>query len=248
MRAELIGLAALGAAAFAAPAMAFDDYGAEVSVATAVDLDSSESSDTFLSATSYIFGITYKDIPRAEAEFLSHASNVSVQTNTEADDPVFALELYGEHSYFLAASDGDVVVAKLGFFAQENMLFTLGLQREDIPNAGDEEDDTLEDVEIAMKWVPKLGKHFMNIEAEVVFIDDEDNNEAFGALAEFYFNQDFSVGASVGFSTFENDDNPAYGVGARYFVIPTASIELGFGYDPDFDNSGVLAAGLTLRF
>ncbi len=238
MQSHIAKIVALCAALFSGIAFA-DEYGAEIRIASLIDLDTSASDTTALRGTIYIFGANYDDIPRAEVGFLTHASNMYLETTSDGEEFTGGLELYGDTSYFHVSSDGDFLVARLGFFARENMLFTLGVRRVD--------EIDREDAEIAMKWMPKLGGRYLNLEAEVTFLDDPDDNRSFAVLADYFVNNDISVGPRV-FSTTFDDDDPTYGLGVRFFIIPTASIELEYAYDSDNDDGGSLAAGLTMRF
>ncbi len=238
MQSHIARVVALCATLFSGIAFA-DEYGAELRVASLIDLETSASDTTFLRGAIYIFGASYEDIPRAEVDFLTHASNLYLETTSDAEKVTGGLEIYGDTSYFEVISDGDFLVARLGFFARENMRFTLGVRRID--------DTDREDVEIAMKWMPKLGSRYLNVEGEVTFLDDVDSNRVYQLVSDFYINNSIGLGPRVQVTSFD-DDEPTYGFGARFFIIPTASIEFEYAYDDDNDDDGALLAGLTMRF
>ncbi|MCC1495620.1 putative porin [Alcanivorax sp. 1008] len=203
--------------------------------------DGNTVSDMAVDFTYHIDTVTTADRPLAEAAFLGRNSNISAFYYTPDDDTLedtmgLGVEWWFEDIYAAADvsdNDGDKdMTLRLGYMLQDGFLIYAGYNDDDAA--------ALSTILLGTKYVADS----LNVEVEVSQSDDVNDTVAVSALADYYINNSFSVGASVdkaerGASTF--------GVQSRYFFTPVFSGEV--GYEKTESNpDDLISARVAYRF
>jgi hypothetical protein len=197
-------------------------------------------------------------VPLAEAAFLGRSSNLSAGYATFDDADVdgfavggefYATQLYLRGAYSMtdvAGVDVDGIEARIGLMLGEGLRLAAGINRTDVdaPNT-----DATNDTVLEAKYVSKMaGGTAVNLEAALVFVDDNDDTVALGVLGDYYFSPTTSVGLRL--STTDGDqagNTTDFGIGARHFFTPAFSGQLEYGTDDDGDTD-IITVAVALRF
>ncbi len=204
-----------------------------------------------VSFTYYLDRVATSGRPLAEAAFLHHASNVSVDylTVDDADSDRIGVEgefwfeqLYLRGGYATADNSGtdtDTISARIGWMLSPNLRIAGGLDRVDEDSPGAEESDNLV---VEAKYVTNLGGGTaLNLEGSVTFLDDPADDEVFEFAADYYLNPAFSVGAGLSFA----DENDNFELRTRYFFTPTIAGQVEYFTQNDGDDDAFRLSGIV---
>jgi hypothetical protein len=170
--------------------------------------------------TYHIDTVTTADRPLAEAAFLGRNSNVSAFYLTPDDDAVedtmgLGVEWWFEDIYAAADfsdNDGDNdMTVRLGYMLQDGFLVYAGYN--------DDDAFAVSTILLGTKYVADN----INVEVEVGQSDDVNDTVSVSALADYYINNSFSVGASVDKA---ERGASSFGLHSRYFFTPVLSGEV----------------------
>lgn len=203
--------------------------------------DGNTISDLAVDFTYHIDTVTTADRPLAEAAFLGRNSNVSAFYYTPDNDLLedtmgLGVEWWFEDIYAAADvsdNDGDLdMTVRLGYMLQDGFLIYAGYNDDDAA--------TLSTILLGTKYVADS----LNVEVEVMQSDDVNDTVSASALADYYINNSFSVGASVE----KAERGPStFGVQSRYFFTPVLSGEVMYE-KTESDPDDLIAARVAFRF
>lgn len=229
--------------------------------------------DTYaLGGTFYLAPVDDSVGPKAEAAFLNQSSDLHLgygRSNIEID-PGFGPKIDEDGDIWTiggrfvtgngiimeadyAATDIDKVIDSkalglgLGYYLNDTSAVTVGFLRV-------EEDELNLEEDVWSVGYKTLLNSSINVEAEFDYTNPKNGKDAYGITggADYYFNENASLGAVLGYVA--SDDNFAkawvYGVRGEYFF--TSNIALNAGYTvsaPDKgDDNNIWSIGLTGRF
>ena len=248
IRAVLIGVAASGA--LAAPAFA-QDYQAEVGISILhLDPDVGRTDRTFgIDGTWHFDPVRTQGLPLAEAAFLGRSSNISAgyaaQDRGSLDFIDLGAEFYVENLYFAAnyerTANGSNVHdygLRAGFLPMDGLRLTVGYDKDDLTDT--------DIYSVGAKYVaPLIDDSAINIEGELGFADDSNENVRLTVLSDYFFSHEFSAGVRFAYVDRDSGNDSFVGVGSRYFFTPVFSGELEYLSDGDDD---IWALRAALRF
>lgn len=130
-------------------------------------------------------------------------------------------------------NDGDLdMTVRLGYMLQDGFLIYAGYNDDDAAR--------LSTILLGTKYVADS----LNVEVEVMQSDDVNDTVSASALADYYINNSFSVGASVE----KAERGPSkFGVQSRYFFTPVLSGEVMYE-KTESDPDDLIAARVAFRF
>lgn len=233
-------LAVAVAAAFSVAGVAqAQDYQMEAGLSY-IDIDSFGGEEIIgLDFTYFLETVSTNERPLSEAYFLGNNSNLSASVSQYDTADVTGFTLGGEfwlEQLYLSADLEDVdgnqdYEARVGFMLQDGLLI----------NAGFADGDSFVDPSYlaAVKYVGKLGENFVNLEAD---LENNDGDNALTLIGDYFFTNEFSAGLRV-IETDVTGVETAFGIGAKYFFTPVASVEAEF-LDQDGDSTMGLRAAM----
>lgn len=213
------------------------------------DFDDLDDSALAVEGAYFFAPVDDEGIPRAEAAFLGQASNIGLgfATVDEADEDILFLggELYIQQFYAAAGltrievgnTESDDLSLEVGFVPAKGLRLTAGYDNDDLLD--------LSRISLNAKMVrPLSGQQAFNAEFTVGKTDDNEDTIDYGLVGDFFINHDLSFG--LGYSDTDADNsNEAITLRARWFLIPTLSLQLQYNAQ-DFNDFMVL--GVTGRF
>src|SRR5690554_3029953 len=197
--------------------------------------------------TYFLETVSTNNRPLSEAYFLGHNSNVSAffAQLDKADTTTLSLggEFWLEKVYLSAgltnADDGianddfNDYEARVGFMVQDGLLLNVGFAD------GDSYADP--SILLAAKYVGKLGENFVNLEAE---LETNDGDSMLSLVGDYFFSNEFSAGLRVT-ETDVSGVKTQFGVGAKYFFTPVASVEAEYTTQ---DSDNAIGLRVAMRF
>src|SRR5690554_1306512 len=178
--------------------------------------------------TYFLETVSTNNRPLSEAYFLGQNSNVSAffAQLDKADTTTLGLggEFWLEKVYLSAGltnadlgapinDDFNDYEARVGYMVQDGLLLNVGFAD------GDSYADP--SILLAAKYVGKLAENFVNLEAE---LETNDGDSAITLIGDYFFTNEFSAGLRVA-ETDVSGVKTQFGVGAKYFFTPVASVE-----------------------
>src|SRR5690554_1242955 len=194
--------------------------------------------------TYFLETVSTNNRPLAEAYFLGHNSNLSAAVSQYDKADVTGFDLAGEFwleqiylSALLADVDGDQdYEARVGYMLQDGLLLNLGF-------ADGDSAKYINDPSILLgaKYVGKMGENFVNLEAE---LETNDGDTSLALIGDYFFSNEFSAGLRVT-ETDVSGVKTQFGVGAKYFFTPVASVEAEYTTQ---DSDNAIGLRVAMRF
>jgi hypothetical protein len=187
-------------------------------------------------------GVRTAGLPLQEAAFMTRAGSLQASyfTFDKADLDLLSVgaEVYVDRLYLAAEYDrfsngatSDDFTIGIGYVPVDGLRIA---GRYLIADLGDDA------IAAEVKYVMLLGGGTaLNLEGSVEFVDDDADTRLFGALADYYFNPSFSIGARIVYVDDDFGSDTGWGVGAKYFFTPTISGEVEYFSDDFVDSIGV---------
>jgi len=216
------------------------------------DFDDRDDSALALQGQYFFAPVDDSGVPRAEAAFIRRASNVGLRyvTFDEADFDILTLggegyvdNLYGSVEFTrneFGSLESDDLALELGFFLSDTTRLSVGYDDDESFAGG-----STSRISLNGKMLNLLGNgQAFNGEFSIGQSDDANDTVDYSLRGDFFLNADFSLGLEYADSD-DDTANDSLDFNARWFVIPTLSVQITY-HSEDMDD--FIQFGVTGRF